>query len=291
MPIRTAIVYLFAFAALASAQDGDVCLSRPIIIQERVGDTIDKEERLYFNLFPNLDGFESAVCIPRSGLEGEYTLCITTTAEPNDVTIRIPEGALERLRVYLSRYEEVLYSCNDEETRELWDYHLSFFRSKKLIGRLPETKPWELTITTLEKEQQSGIVIHAAEDAVFITHPEEMDMLTQIPVQNTLHFTYAEGTAMGTGALISMGFGFVYGTIVGTQLRNSAKYKDEYPSGVLVGLVSSIVMLPVGLGIGLLFDGSTTVEISGSPEAYEKILPKLKSRMLLPHPPPGAWFR
>lgn len=75
-----------------------------LVISERVGDTIDPDERRQFDLFHDIEKFKEARFFEFKG--GGYILEITTDDE-KFVSINRHEDAIIVLRDYISKYEEI----------------------------------------------------------------------------------------------------------------------------------------------------------------------------------------
>lgn len=90
-------------ACRVNAQD-----ERAVIeISERVGDTITIDDRNYFNLFPDINGFQSAVFLRQS----DGSLLIEITYRENEQELKkiqeISEPEMRRIGEYIDHYEEI----------------------------------------------------------------------------------------------------------------------------------------------------------------------------------------
>ncbi len=78
-----------------------------IVLSEKIGDVIDREERDYFGMFQAYEGFKSAVFLELP--DSSYVAEITYETDGEEKTIRWPQSAesIESLRNYIDNYEEV----------------------------------------------------------------------------------------------------------------------------------------------------------------------------------------
>ena len=75
-----------------------------IVVSERVGETIDPEERKQFNLFQGIDDFKAAHFYSIEG--GGYEVEIITEREKLRAANMDPK-AIEIMQDYINRYEEI----------------------------------------------------------------------------------------------------------------------------------------------------------------------------------------
>ena len=91
------VVALTILPLRSSAQEeqGEV-----VVISEQVGEEIDKEEKNNFGLFPNIKGFQSAVCFKLA--DDKYVLKITyldeQSGESNIERIQVSEESINNIR-------------------------------------------------------------------------------------------------------------------------------------------------------------------------------------------------
>jgi len=94
--------------------------TRPIVISVRVGEAIEPEERGKYTLFPEIDGFKTAVFY--SIADGGYEVRIITENK-SLVAVNRDSLAVMILRDYINRYEEILNSKREfEEKWKIVDY-------------------------------------------------------------------------------------------------------------------------------------------------------------------------
>ena len=94
--------------------------TKPIVISARVGETIDSEERQQFDLFPEIEGYKSAMLYDIA--EGGYEVRIQTEST-RLVAVNRDSLAVIILRDYINRYEEIQNARDDfEENWKIVDY-------------------------------------------------------------------------------------------------------------------------------------------------------------------------
>ncbi|MBN1350705.1 hypothetical protein JXJ21_14910 [candidate division KSB1 bacterium] len=101
----------------AQEEEGEI-----IIISERVGEEIDRDERARFNLFQEIDGFQSAVYIKLP--DNRYFLKITyldeKTGKQKISHLQQSETSIKNRRKYLDHFEENQASTIDAELTPSW---------------------------------------------------------------------------------------------------------------------------------------------------------------------------
>ena len=104
-------ILFFLFIPLYAQIEGEL-----IIISERVGKEVDKEERTKFNLFDYIEGFQSATLI-KTG-DGKYFLKISTldeqTNESKAVYVEQSEASIQNRKKYIDEYEPEQSEVNQE---------------------------------------------------------------------------------------------------------------------------------------------------------------------------------
>ena len=91
-----------------------------IVISARVGATIDPEERVQFNLFPEIEGFKTATFFGVAG--GGYEVRIETESE-RYAAVNRDSLAVVILRDYINRYEKIQNARSDfEDNWKIIDY-------------------------------------------------------------------------------------------------------------------------------------------------------------------------
>ena len=91
-----------------------------VVISARVGPTIDPEERVQFDLFPEIEGFKEATFFGITG--GGYEVRIETESEKFAAANR-DSLAVMILRDYINRYEEIQNArSNFEKNWKIIDY-------------------------------------------------------------------------------------------------------------------------------------------------------------------------
>lgn len=93
-----------AYALPGSSQEEDQ--EKVIILSEKVGEIIDRQERDYYNLFPSVNGFISAVIISRK--DGSFAAKIVRSEggkEKIDYQV-LPKSHIRRLSTLIDYYEE-----------------------------------------------------------------------------------------------------------------------------------------------------------------------------------------
>ena len=119
------VVYVFVFIlplsctyTLSQYQESE---SRsPVVISERVGEIVNDEERLHYNLFPEVEDFESAQFyeIPEGGYDVEIS-----TEHQKLIAYNRNRDAVLILREYINRYEIIKDSISlFEEKWGIVDY-------------------------------------------------------------------------------------------------------------------------------------------------------------------------
>jgi hypothetical protein len=94
--------------------------TKPVVISVRVGETIEPEERGKYNLFPEIDGFKTAVFYGIA--DGSYEVRIIA-GDKSLVAVNRDSLAVMILRDYINRYEEIQNSKREfEEKWKIVDY-------------------------------------------------------------------------------------------------------------------------------------------------------------------------
>ncbi|MEO0142678.1 MAG: hypothetical protein ABIL70_08105 [candidate division WOR-3 bacterium] len=92
---------------LYASNDNQECL---FVISERIGEVLDPEERIYFNLLPGVKNFKSAVFLELP--DSSYVIKVIYEKEGEEHELRIRQGKKEitRLKDYLDNYEKIIAS-------------------------------------------------------------------------------------------------------------------------------------------------------------------------------------
>jgi len=123
--MKKTLVFIVVIALLSNCAYNlrhyrDYQKTRPIVISQQVGETIDAEEREQFDLFHGIEDFKSAMfyVIPDGGYEVEII-----TEHSKLVAVNRDTNAIPIMRDYLDRYEEIKDSTSAfEEKWEIVDY-------------------------------------------------------------------------------------------------------------------------------------------------------------------------
>jgi hypothetical protein len=78
-----------------------------VLISERIGNVIDDYERCYFNLFPEVEGFESACIYQNSNKSFSLVISLERTNGGRDSTIIITDTLLKDLAFYVDNFEKI----------------------------------------------------------------------------------------------------------------------------------------------------------------------------------------
>lgn len=117
----------------------------------RVGAVIDADERRYFNLFPNVDGFSEG----RLGTERSEGTPITITRDSGPDTTFVLNSALRNeLRRYIERHEDPVFVINELN----WDVLTGY------VGYLQRVTPTVPTTVLLTDGQSIALVLAYADD-------------------------------------------------------------------------------------------------------------------------------
>lgn len=150
-----------AVAAPAAAQ----FTSAPFVFSERVGSTIEPEERDYFGLLPAVEGFASA----RAYLVSDSLEIVVARAVASDTTVMMARATAEALGRFIETFEQArtaFYNPN-------WQHVASFVRADVPV---PYVEPrWDVALD-VGAQRYRGAVLMATDSLVLIqAAPEPYD--------------------------------------------------------------------------------------------------------------------
>ncbi len=150
--ILTISISVFTYSrAQAQVETGGVLLS------PSVGNTIDREEREYFNLFPGVEGFDSALV----SLRNDSILFQVARSNMPDTVIKVDPTLTDVLRSYIERFEFIFDSRYPENDEQLKKCGLLILACRKLrdagLVRLGEVVQQDVPEVTVVLKDSTGI--------------------------------------------------------------------------------------------------------------------------------------
>lgn len=127
------IAFLSFQQLYAQDEEGEI-----VIISEHVGEIIDLEERNTYNLFPDIEGFKSAVFLILP--DRSYVLKITrvdeTSGEERIIRIPIEERDIKKYAIKIDANPSILESTHTEEHQFIINYGYPIMVSLSIAGRM-----------------------------------------------------------------------------------------------------------------------------------------------------------
>lgn len=227
----------YSISSYDKCSDADI---HSIIISDMVGESIDSLERRQFDLFPAINGFESAVIYQigkddpeyKSGYVVEITL---TDGKKHRSVNRDPWGIL-LLRDYLSDYDNIKTE------------RANLMRNRKVLRYIRDTipiydmvkDPFEIKWHIVDYDDDLGLPITSAEIAFFNKKKTN---------------TYAYGCGC---CLTSCVFGVIFWEInVGMNDYHNSSAETPITLGTMAGVLAAT---GAGFSIGISFDKSETIK-------------------------------
>jgi len=256
------IILFICFSSFAQVEDSLIQLT------PEIGDTISLTERNYYNLYPNIKGFQYATVYLRND-----------TVAVSRITFMNESGTLEDIIIT----NKVVYIGNLRA-------HIRLVDNEKLtsLKRIEELKQIEefgdisqlttlVTVTTKDGYDYKGWLLSVKEDSIFIIPDTIVTKSTLDIINNSLTFTSEDiqsvfikgeenaGGGFVTGALIGLGVGVLVG--LGTNSFFSQMGAEDNAVGValLGGLTFGLVGGVIGMIVGSATSPSDqTIEINSA---------------------------
>ncbi|MCX6148217.1 MAG: hypothetical protein NTW25_13365 [Candidatus Kapabacteria bacterium] len=256
-------------------------------ISPRLGAEIDKSEKEYFGLFPNIKNFTSAKANVLADNKVEINITRTVKGIVTDTTFIVSTKLANNLASYIEGFEQ----CRNKERQVNWN------ALEGLATNVPALESdinegIELDIVTNTNEKIHGKLLFASDStAVIVQNATKYNWsnfsqnVKLVKVQN-MNYIKIERTGsfwqgVGFGALIGGG-GWTAGSIAGGALKGSY--------GGLIVMVGAIFFTAAGTVIGgvvgAILDIDTDHSVDGQINEFKDFLPYLKNNSTFSNYPP-----
>ena len=226
------VVFLFPIFSAHAQQE-----ARPYVVSERVGRTIDVQERSYFGLFPRSDDFVRAVA--RQDTAGTVTF-VVNPGDSAATEITVSWRAAAELASYIDRFEKVYMDVSAVE----WS-HLA-----KVATPVEEfDRGMDLDVATMDAQHVHGRLLYVDEDVMVVSRadgpPEQLTDTTQVVVIRPEAVKLIEGgRAFLSGVTIPQGGDTtVYRQVTLPRLKERAVF-ENVPSPEVLALIRRESRLP-----------------------------------------------
>jgi len=258
LTILFSIAVLFFIQLISFAQQQDSLIQ----LYPTLGDTISRQDKEFYKLFPEFPGFEYATVYVRENKFVIFRITyIADNGEERDTTQIIPLNMLGNIRAYIhtinTEYEQKIEKISSGKT-----ITVTTADGQTLTGNITRIDNEGLVLSIQpENRGQEGYKA----DADFVTVKKGQMQKVFIPGESKI-LPY-----MGWGALIGAGAGAAFGALIGFASGNNLGYLNTgeaiFALGVITGMTGGVVGLITGAGTST---NDETIEIK-SDQDYDKL--------------------
>ena len=144
----------------------------PIMINNRVGMEIDRNERDYFYLFPYFTNFEKARFYTQSEYSFKIVIQNSNISGIPDTTLYLSIPEFKTLSWYLTNFEQILEKREESRLLDLNPKLINLFTFRKtgyaLIKKYKNNEYYKIIITVSENSNYNGTILFANDSSVTI---------------------------------------------------------------------------------------------------------------------------
>ena len=289
------LVMIFSFEVYS--QDNIV----PYQLSKRTGDEIDRQERDYFYLFPNIKDFEMAKAYRLSNYSIKIEIQQTKQSGKPDTMLIITMPESQGLANYLTDFEQIFNQYKVVQLHNINSELINLFVARQkfnwLLKKHKKREFDQFIVIDLDSSQYSGTVLYANDSLVVLWNDTSFYDWRKIS-ENLKIFHYSEIdkiiigreggflSGAGTGFLIGGGIGAVAGLASGSDsegiIQFSAGTKALF-GGLFFGVTGGLIGGVWGAAQGT----DDEIIINYNEMTYKNFLPVLKESAVFPnHVPP-----
>ncbi len=249
------ITALFCCQAFAQVEGGGALLG------PRVGNTIDREEREYFNLFPGVEEFDSAVV----SLRNDSLLFEVARSGRPDTLIMVDSALTGIFRSYIESFEFIFDTGYPENDGEMKKRGLLILACRKLrdaglvrFGKDVQQDVPEVTVVLADSTGIFGRILALRDSALMIWRTGRLyswkDLAPSLVVVSMKDVKGIIRTGPGdftTGFLAGSLVTFVLASTVISNWQNGHNSGDDYPEGKIIVFGSVSISTAIGIASGL----------------------------------------
>ncbi len=202
---------------------------RPVVVSEKIGDTIDLIERDQFNLFPGINSFESAQIFVLSDSTGGFIIELTSIYGKKHHSINRDPHGLEIMGDYIDNYENIIATRDSlMRSRKIIENVYRGFHKEPVYEKVKD--PFETKWHIINYDAMGLPITH---EEVAIYHRKHANILTHSGC-----CCLATGTA---GILMILAAGFSYGTFGMPSFELSGPIVSISIMGTIAGTIYGAV--------------------------------------------------
>jgi len=194
------MVRLCCFAALCICFTSHaLCQQDTIVLSPRVGTLIDTEEREYFGLFPDVDGFVSAAAIRDVSsirIDVQYGLSET----PSVQHFELAEKDLELLEAWFKDFEPIRYAMHSPTDFEYARMQYRTLVTKGIILPYKRPTPLHVSVSMSDGRVIEGMLLCSDNTQLILDPDPERYSFTDavfVDTDSILDLAYEEKTSLG----------------------------------------------------------------------------------------------
>jgi hypothetical protein len=262
--ITILIILNSILSELCSAQVKDSLIQ----LTPQIGDNISLSERNYYDLFPNIQGFEYATIYIRNDTVAVSRIIYQNeNRKSEELIIRNNVVYIGNLRAYIRQIDNdnLAFQKRSEELKQI-----------EKFGGISQLTTL-VTVTTKDGYDYKGWLWSVKEDSIFIIPDTISTKSTLDIVNNYLTFTSEDiqsvfiesednvGSGFGTGALIGAGIGVLSGLLANAFFSEMGAEDNAVGAALLGGLTFGLGGGFIGMIIGSATSGEDeTVQINSA---------------------------
>ena len=255
-------------------------------ISGRIGSEIDKQERDYFGLFPDLDGFVQARTYRNPGDTVVVVAQWERSGATGDSTITLDQATASELRRYINEFEAVI----SNKTTARWD---AIYDVAKQPAMNLDKKGRATKVVVKGGAETAGELLFASEEMLLLwqgnlrySWDSSATCLKAFAPSEIKEVRIDTGTNAGTAMLVGAGAGFAIGIAVMTKI-DASNWDEPVPEGSTYYcardyFIVSGILAGAGLVGGFLYGAARGSEdeydVGYNPSAYAGHLKEIKKK-------------